>query len=118
MTVTDVRPKGTTADDAGSDTPVPEPTARSRNTIPLTEHGFREGTDSAIIVDILVAGGLDRQDINEKVAAAINVKTRNGRMKNIPSLISGLLARLEERGYYIESSWRVVPPATPQDPQD
>ena len=115
MTATDVRPKTTTADDDDGQTGVPQ---SGRKTIPLSEHGFRVGTDSAIIVDILVAGGLDRQDINEKVAAAINTKTRNGRSKNIPSLISGLLARLEERGYYIESSWRVVPPATPQDPQD
>jgi hypothetical protein len=77
----------------------------------MTKHGFRVGSDSAIIVDLLVAGGLDRQDINEKVAAAINPVTRSGRNKNIPSLISGLLARLEERGYTIESSWRLVPPA-------
>lgn len=77
----------------------------------MTQHGFRVGSDSAIIVDLLVAGGLDRQDINEKVAAAINPMTRSGRQKNIPSLISGLLARLEQRGYHIESSWRLVPPA-------
>lgn len=77
----------------------------------MTQHGFRAGSDSAIIVDLLVAGGLDRQDINEKVAAAINPMTRSGRQKNIPSLISGLLARLEARGYHIESSWRLVPPA-------
>lgn len=77
----------------------------------LTEHGFRNGSDSATIVDIMVQGGLDRQDINDKVAAAINIQTRSGRTKNIPSLISGLLARLEQRGYYIESSWRLVPPS-------
>lgn len=77
----------------------------------MTTHGFRVGSDSAIIVDILVAGGLDRQDINDKVAETINIQTRSGRQKNIPSLISGLLARLEERGYMIESNWRVVPPS-------
>ena len=76
----------------------------------MNAHGFRNGSDSATIVDILVAGGLDRQDINDKVAAAIGTETRTGRTKNIPSLISGLLARLEERGYTVESSWRVVPP--------
>lgn len=81
-----------------------------RQKIPLTEHGFRVGTDSAIIVDILVKGGLDRLDINERVAAAIKPTTSSGRKKNIPSLISGVLARLEARGYYIESQWRVVPP--------
>lgn len=82
-----------------------------RKTKGMTAHGFRVGSDSAIIVDILVQGGMDRQDINDKVAAAIEPLTRSGRPKNIPSLISGLLARLEERGYKIESSWRLIPPA-------
>lgn len=99
--------------DAHPDTEKTPPAKRQK--IPVTEHGFRVGTDSAIIVDLLVAGGLDRQDINEKVAKSINVKSRNGRTKNISSLISGLLARLEERGYYIESSWRVVPPQKPTE---
>lgn len=84
----------------------------------MTAHGFRNGSDSAIIVDILVQGGLDRQDINERVAAAIGTETRSGRTKNIPSLISGLLARLEERGYHIESTWRVVPPVPSKASKD
>lgn len=82
-----------------------------RKTKGMTAHGFRVGSDSAIIVDILVQGGMDRQDINDKVAVAIEPLTRSGRPKNIPSLISGLLARLEERGYKIESSWRLLPPS-------
>jgi len=86
------------------------PTKPRREPRGMNAHGFRNGSDSAKIVDILVAGGLDRQDINDKVAAAIGTETRTGRTKNIPSLISGLLARLEERGYTVESSWRVVPP--------
>lgn len=88
----------------------PEPKPSRRQPRGMNSHGFRNGSDSATIVDILVAGGLDRQDINDKVAAAIGTETRTGRTKNIPSLISGLLARLEERGYTVESSWRVVPP--------
>ena len=77
----------------------------------MNSHGFRNGSDSAKIVDIMVEGGLDRQDINDKVAAVIDPNTRSGRQKNIPSLISGLLARLDERGYKIESSWRLIPPS-------
>lgn len=91
-------------------TPEPKPIKPRREPRGMNAHGFRNGSDSATIVDILVAGGLDRQDINDKVAAAIGTETRTGRTKNIPSLISGLLARLEERGYTVESSWRVVPP--------
>ncbi len=82
---------------------------RSKRT--MNRHGFRSWSDSAKIVDIMLQGGLDRQDINDKVADAIGTKTRSGRDKNIPSLISGLLARLVERGYTVESSWRVIEPA-------
>lgn len=98
--------------DGASESSVPRKVLRKKKRSPkgMTEHGFRNGSDSAIIVGILIDGGLDRQDINERVAKAINPQTKSGRTKNIPSLISGLLARLEERGYYIESSWRLVAP--------
>lgn len=76
----------------------------------MNRHGFRSWSDSAKIVDVLLEGGLDRQDINEKVAKVIGPYTRSGCEKNIPSRISGLLAQLMERGYTIESSWRVVEP--------
>lgn len=82
--------------------------ARTRRT--MNRHGFRSWSDSAKIVDIMLEGGLDRQDINEKVAQAIGPKTRSGCDKNIPSLVSGLLSRLVERGYTVESSWRIIEP--------
>lgn len=88
--------------------PPPPPKVSTR--VPLTVHGFRIGSDSAKIADILIAGGLDRQDINERVLEVIDPVSSGGKPKNVPSLISGLLARLEKKGYYIESSWRVVPP--------
>lgn len=88
--------------------PLPKKTAVKRNG--MNPHGFRNNSDSAKIVEIMIAGGLDRQDINEKVADAITTETRNGHRKNIPSLVSGLLARLEKRGYVIESSWKLIPP--------
>jgi hypothetical protein len=88
--------------------PLPSKTSSKRNG--MNEHGFRNNSDSAKIVDIMVAGGLDRQDINEKVASAITTETRNGQRKNIPSLVSGLLARLEQKGYVVESSWKLIPP--------
>lgn len=73
-------------------------------------HGFRTLSDSSKIVEIMVKGGLDRQDINEKIADTISVTTKSGRDKNIPSLVSGLLTRLQDKGYQIEASWRLVPP--------
>ena len=89
----------------------PKPSKSSRKVVKgLDEHGFRIGSDSSKIVAIMLEGGIDRQDINEKVAAAIDPLTRNGRKKNIPSLISGLLGRLEDRGYYPQAEWKLIPP--------
>lgn len=75
-------------------------------------HGYRVGTDSAIIVDELIKGGKGRTEVTERIAKKLpSTETRGGQSKNIPSLISGLLARLEEGGYKVEQSWVVVPPA-------
>lgn len=75
-------------------------------------HGYRIGSDSQIIVTELLKGGKGRAEVTERIAKKLpTTKTRGGQEKNIPSLISGLLARLEEQGYKLDQSWVVVPPA-------
>jgi hypothetical protein len=93
----------------------PKPSKRKRPIKGLDAHGFRENSDSALIVSIMLAGGVDRQEINEKVRAALSQEpyslyTRGGKEKNIPSLISGLLSRLAEQGYVERSEWKLVAP--------
>ena len=88
---------------------------QKRNVTPptreLNEHGFVDGSDSALMVELMLEGGFDRREVNDKIAEQLeDTTTRAGNQKNIPSLISGLLARLEERGYTVESHWRLVPP--------
>ena len=82
----------------------------------LNVHGFVPGSDSALIVDALIDGGKDRHDATAKAVKKIEkssgMSTRGGGQKNVPSLISGLMARLTERGYKIESEWRLKPPAS------
>lgn len=77
------------------------------------EHGFRVGTDSSIIAAELLEGGYDRDDINDRVAELLpETTTRSGNDKQVPSLVSGILKRLQERGYTVESSWQLVPPTS------
>ena len=81
----------------------------------FTPHGFVRGTDSAIIADLLVAGGESRLAVNEAVQQAVEAanggSTRGGVEKNWPSLVSNVIRRLvAEKGYEIESSYRLVPP--------
>lgn len=81
----------------------------------LNLHGFVPGSDTAHIVDALLEGGADRHDVTAKAIDRIEktngIETRGGNTKNVPSLISGLLTRLEAKGYTVESTWRLVPPA-------
>ena len=107
---TEVKPKAKANASAAEKTTTPRE---------LNVHGFTPGGDSALIVDALVAGGASRKEVNENAAAAIEkangLTTRSGGEKNIPSLTSAILSRLRDRGYTIEESWRVVPPADIQD---
>lgn len=77
----------------------------------LDAHGFVPGTDSSVIVAELLKGGKDRGDINASVAKKIGGTTRNGTERNVPALVSGVLNKLLEQGYKIESTYTVVPPA-------
>lgn len=89
-------------------TPLPSKSKKTRNG--LDTHGFRKNSDSSKIVEIMVNGAIDRQEINILVANKITSQTRHGLRKNIPSLVSGLLTRLEAKGYTVESSWKLIAP--------
>jgi hypothetical protein len=90
----------------------PKQTTGEGRTVDL--HGFTPGTDSSLIAEALVEGGETRVDVNrlaaEKIAKVNGIKTRQGSDKNVPSLLSSILKRLQAQGYTIESSWRLVPP--------
>lgn len=77
----------------------------------LDDNGFVVGTDSAKIAEILLEGGVDRNDINAKAEKAIGGVTRNDTDKNVPALVSGVLNRLLRAGYSVESSWQLTAPA-------
>lgn len=77
----------------------------------FNEHGLRKGSDVAAILDVLLTGASDRQEINDKVAKSITTKTRTGGTKNIPSLVSGVITTMTQQGYKIEASYKLIPPA-------
>lgn len=74
------------------------------------EHGFVIGSDSAKIVELMLEGDTDRRSLNQKVLKELNRTTRNGKPLNVSSLMSNLLKRLQEKGYTVESTWKLVPP--------
>ena len=79
----------------------------------FNEVGFVVGSHSEIIANALLEGGADRKDVNHKVIAALKNKSTAGDLaRNTPSMMSSIISRMKERGYSVESSWRLVPPAS------
>lgn len=78
----------------------------------MNEHGLMIGGDSALVVDAMIEGGSDRHDVASKALSKMGTTTtRSGRQKNISSMMSALIAKMEAKGYTVESTWRLVPPA-------
>lgn len=78
----------------------------------FTVHGYRVGSDSAVFADAFVKGGKDRNHVNEIAAKGVSATTRSGAVKNVASLMSAIFTQLtEEKGYKVESTFRLVPPA-------
>jgi hypothetical protein len=74
------------------------------------ETGFVAGTDQDVIATALMNGGESRAHIAEIVADQIDSETRNGTEKQIPNMVSGVLQKMLDRGYTVESSFAVLPP--------
>jgi hypothetical protein len=79
----------------------------------LNEHGFVKGSDSEKVVEILLEGGQDRNDINEKIRKRLGGTTKNSTQRNVSSTVASILNKLRSQGYYVESSWKLCEP-TPQ----
>lgn len=78
----------------------------------MGDYGYVKGSDSDLIAAAMVEGGADRQDIAKRLGKTIGKKqTRNGTEKNIPALMSSVAFHLRKRGYKVESTFRMVPPA-------
>ena len=77
-------------------------------------HGFIEGTDSSIAAYALVEGGTDRLAIYERIRNEIEsnttagLVTRKGTEKNIPNLAATVVKQMRNRGWIVESTWRMV----------
>jgi hypothetical protein len=72
--------------------------------------GFATGTDSQYIAETLMEGGESRQEIIETLREELDTETRNGTEKPVANLVSGIVNKMLERGFTIESSYRLVPP--------
>lgn len=72
--------------------------------------GFVVGTDQDTIALELLEGGESRAEIAERLEGMLDPVTRNGTEKQVPNMIGGVLGKMLERGFTVESSFVVIPP--------
>lgn len=94
---------------AAAPRPVAPPVSMGRDLDELT--GFLVGTDSHIVAMQLMKGGADRQDIIDTVRGKLDEETRNGTAKPVANVVAATIKKLLSRGWKIESSFAMVPPA-------
>lgn len=94
---------------AAAPKPVAPPVAMGRDLDELT--GFIVGTDSHIAAIQLQKGGKDRQDIIDTVRELLDPETRNGTVKPVANVVAATIKRLLERGWTIDSTFSMSPPA-------
>lgn len=92
--------------------PAPLYEKKEREINPIT--GFTVGSDSDVIAEELIAGGESREDIARNIAERLDTVSRTGTPKPIANLMSGVIRRLKDRGYHVESSWIMVNPDMPK----
>lgn len=94
---------------AAAPKPVAPPVAMGRDVDELT--GFLVGTDSHQVALMLQKGGVSRQDIIDIAREKLEPETRNGTAKPVANIVAATIKKLEERGWTIESSFAMTPPA-------
>lgn len=92
--------------------PAPLHEKKEREVNPVT--GFTVGSDSDIIAEELIAGGESREEIARNIAERLDPVSRTGTPKPVANLMSGVIRRLRDRGYHVESSWIMVNPDMPK----
>jgi len=72
--------------------------------IPIETEGF-------LIMLELLRGGRDRQEINDRVRDKLPRTTSSGTPKPVPNLVSGIMKRLEGKGFTVKGDWKMVKPS-------
>lgn len=72
--------------------------------------GFVVGTDQDAIANALLEGGESRAAIVERLESELDSETRNGTPKQITNMVSGVLNKMLDRGFIVESNFQLLPP--------
>lgn len=79
-----------------------------REVDPVT--GFIPGTDSHIIATELLKGGETRTAIIERLRGKLDLETRNGTQKSVANVLASTFAKMMQRGFTVEATYKLNPP--------
>lgn len=77
---------------------------------PRDEHGYRQGSNSSKAIQEMLQGGSTRQEVADRIVEACGGVTRNGTPINGSGMMTNLIKELEDQGYTVETTWRLVRP--------
>lgn len=72
--------------------------------------GYGLGTEQFITAVELITGGQTKLEVSHRIAALLPPTTRNGTPKAISNLVGGVIKKLEDRGFTINGTWKMVAP--------
>jgi len=72
--------------------------------------GIQINTEAFLIMLELLRGGRDRQEVNNRVRDLLPPTTSSGTVKPVPNLVSGVMKKLEAKGFTIKGDWKMVKP--------
>lgn len=76
------------------------------------EYGYRRGSDVSVVLDELLKGGTDKHDVARRISARFQGRTtRGGKQKPISTVMNQIQNEMVKRGFRVQSSWKLLPPA-------
>lgn len=72
--------------------------------------GYGLGTEQFIAAVEIISGGQTKLEVSHRIAALLPPTTRNGTPKAISNLVGGVIKKLEDRGFTINGTWKMVAP--------
>jgi hypothetical protein len=82
---------------------------------PLT--GTTIGTQSWVIATEMAAGGEGKGEVIDRIKARVPETTRSGTPNPIAQRVNTVLTQLRQKGWTVEESWKLVPPAEGEAPK-
>jgi hypothetical protein len=87
-------------------------TSASTTEVERNQWGYRVDSDVAVVLEEMMAGGPDKHSIAMRLAERFKEhKTKTGASKPVSTVMNQVQKHMLARGFTIESTWRLVPPA-------